>query len=292
MNKTIAITGASGLLGRHLVEHFRRREWNVRALVRNPSRNPFAERDIEVFRVDLPDVIDERAFDGADVVIHAAYAMAESKENSAKRVNEVGTARVLAASRGANVRRFLFVSSFAAHGDARSYYGRSKLGLEQQLDSSRDLVIRPGLVLAPSGGLFERIRHSIEKSPVVPLVGGGSQILQTVHVDDLCMGFERALELDLTGALNIAEPDGVTMVSFIELIARRMNRRARFVSVPAPPVLGVTRILERMHLPSPVTSENVRGLLAMRHTPTTADLNRLGIRVRTAEESINDLLPA
>ena len=84
MNRTIAITGASGLLGRHLVEHFRRREWNVRALVRDPLSAPFGERDVQVFRADLPDVIDETAFKGADVVIHAAYATAESSANTAK----------------------------------------------------------------------------------------------------------------------------------------------------------------------------------------------------------------
>jgi len=289
---TIVITGASGLLGRHLVEHFRRREWNVRALVRDPSRNPFVERDIEVFRADLPDVIDERAFMGTDVVIHAAYATAESSVDTAKRVNEAGTARVLAASRAAGVRRFMFVSSAAAHSDARSYYGRSKLALEKELDTTRDLIVRPGLVLAPSGGLFERMRHAIQKSPVVPLVGGGSQILQTIHVDDLCKAFERALELDLTGALNVAEPDGITIRSFIELIARRLSRRVRFLPVPSMPVLAVAQFLERLHLPSPVTSENVRGLFAMRHTPTSADLARLGIKVRSARESIADLIPA
>jgi len=289
---TIAITGASGLLGRHLVEHFRRREWNVRALVRDPSRNPFVERDIEVFRADLPDAIDERAFKGADVMIHAAYATAESSADTAKRVNEDVTARVLAASRAAGVRRFIFVSSLAAHRDARSYYGRSKLALEKQLDTTRDLIIRPGLVLAPSGGLFERMRRTIEKSPVIPLVGRGSQILQTVHIDDLCTGFERAIELDLTGELNIAEPEGITMRSFIELIARRLNHRVRFLPVPPLPILAVAGILERLPLPTPVTSENVRGLIAMRYTPTSVDIARLGIKVRSARESIADLIPA
>jgi nucleoside-diphosphate-sugar epimerase len=290
--RTIAITGAGGLLGRHLADHFRRREWNVRALVRDPSRSPFAERDIEVFRAELPDAIDERAFEGADVVIHAAYAMSERRAATARRVNEEGTARVLAVSRAAGVRRCVFVSSLAAHPDARSYYGRSKVALERQLDPMRDLVIRPGLVLAPSGGLFERMRRSIERSPVMPLVGGGGQILQTVHIDDLCTGFERALELDLTGAINIAEPDGVTMKSFIEMLARRLNRRVMLVSVPARPMVAAIWMLERMRVPTPVSSENMLGLLAMRHTPTVRDLARLGIRVRTTAESVAELIKA
>jgi NADH dehydrogenase len=260
--------------------------------VRDPSRARFTERGIDVVRSELPDELDAGAFDGADVVIHAAYAIAETRADTARQVNEEGTARVLAASRAAGVRRFIFVSSFAAHPEARSYYGRSKLVLEQQLDASRDLVIRPGLVLAPSGGLFERMRRSIETSSVVPLVGGGRQILQTVHVDDLCNGFERAIDLDLIGVVNIAEPDGVTMKEFIEMIARSLKRRVVLVPIPGEPVAVVIRMLERMGVPMPVSSENVLGLLAMRHTPTARDLARLGVHVRTAAESVSDLIPA
>ena len=288
--KTIVITGASGLLGRHLVDYFRRREWTVRALVRDPSQSPFAARDVETFLARLPDELDEKAFAGADVVVHAAYSIDDKNPAVARRVNEDGTARVLAASRAAAVRKFIFVSSFAAHPGAQSYYGRSKLALELRLDPSRDLVLRPGLVLAASGGLFERMRRSIERSPVVPVVGGGTQILQTVHIDDLCMAFERAVDLDLSGALNVAEPDGVTMRDFLGMIAGRLNRRLVLVPVPLTPVLGVVRGLERLRLPSPVSSDNVLGLQAMRHTPTTADLKKLGIRVRTTAESLADLI--
>jgi NADH dehydrogenase len=288
--KTIAITGASGLLGRHLVDYFRRREWNVRALVRDPGQLPFAARDVEIFQARLPDDLDQRAFAEADVVIHAAYSISDKNHAVSRRVNEEGTARVLAAARAAGVEKFIFVSSFAAHPDAQSYYGRSKLALEETLDPSRDLILRPGLILAASGGLFERMRRSIARSPVIPVLGGGNQILQTVHVDDLCMAFERAIELNLTGAVNVAEPDGITMRGFLALIASRLNRQIRLAPVPLTPVLVTVRVLERLRIPAPVSTDNVLGLLAMRHTPTTSDLNRLGIRVRTASQSLEDLI--
>ncbi|MDP9177446.1 MAG: hypothetical protein M3O61_07185, partial [Gemmatimonadota bacterium] len=127
-------------------------------------------------------------------------------------------------------------------------------------------------------------------SVIVPLFGGGKQILQTVHIDDLSLAFERAIESDLTGAVNFAEPEGITMKSFIRKLAKRLGKRVVLVPVPAQPTVAVLRLLERAHVPLPVSSENVLGLLAMRHTPTAADLERLGLRARTTDESLAQLM--
>lgn len=198
--------------------------------------------------------------------------------------------RVLEASRSAGVQRFVFVSTFAAHAGALSYYGRSKYELEQGMDPERDLVLRPGLVLAAHGGLFERLRHSLQSSPIVPLFGGGSQILQTVHIDDLCLAFEHALERGLTGALNVAEPEGLMMKSFIRKLARRLGKRVVLVPVPVQPTVAFLQLLEWARVPLPVSSERVLGLLAMRHTPTENDLARVGVHARTTAESLEDLI--
>lgn len=262
----------------------------VHALVRDVTHYPFDKPGIRVFHADLPDSLDETAFQRADFVIHAAYATTANPPTIAMRVNEGGTARVLAAARSAGVARFVFVSSLAAHAGARSYYGRSKHMLEQQLDYSRDLTIRPGLILARHEGLFERLRRSVEHSPVVPLFGGGLQILQTVHVDDLCEGFERALLKGLTGTLNIAEPGGITMREFLEEIARRLRRNVIMVPLPGAPALWLLRSFERLRIPLPVTSENLLGLLSMQHADTASDLARLGLTVRDARQSLAELI--
>lgn len=288
--RTVAITGATGLLGRHLCEYFQRRGWNVRALIRDTSRYPFTAPQIEMYRADLPTALDESALRRVDAVIHAAYATTAMRPDTAKRVNEEGTMRVLEASRAAGVKKVVFVSSFAAHADARSYYGQSKYELEQRMDPERDLVLRPGLVLAPRGGLFERLRHSVQRSTIVPLFGGGKQILQTVHIDDLSLAFERAIGGDLTGAVNVAEPEGITMKNFIRTLAQRLGKKVVLVPVPSQPTVAFLRLFERGGVHLPVSSENVLGLLAMRHTPTASDLAKLELRVRTTEESLSELM--
>lgn len=279
------------MVGRHLCDHLRRRGWAVRALMRDVNAYPFTEGGIERRGMDLPDVLHDDSLAGVEIVVHAAYATRARDPEAARRVNEDGTLRVLAAARDGGVRRFVFVSSLSAHADARSRYGRGKLAMEAHMDPARDLVLRPGLVLARDGGLAHRLWHAIARARIVPVVGGGRQIVQTIHIDDLCDAFARALDLDLTGCIHVAEPDGLAMQEFLALLARTAGVRPLMLPLPATPALWLLRALEAARLPLPVSSENLLGLMTMRHVETRADLERLQIRVRDARESLADLAP-
>ncbi len=68
--KTVLITGATGLIGRHLCRRFLERGDEVRALVRDAEE---AKKDADfegavLSRCVLPDVLDPKMFEGADVL--------------------------------------------------------------------------------------------------------------------------------------------------------------------------------------------------------------------------------
>ena len=149
--------------------------------------------------MDLPDVLDADVLAGADVVVHAAWATARPIPPAPTGRTSRARRRLLEA-RAAPAWSFIFVSSVAAAPDAPNHYARSKHAAEQLLDPARDLVVRPGTILARGGGgIFGLMRDLMQKLHVVPLFGGGRQPLQTVHVDDVCEAIARAIERDLTG---------------------------------------------------------------------------------------------
>jgi NADH dehydrogenase len=287
----IAITGATGFIGACLSEHFRRLGWEVRALVRRTAEYPWKVEGVRPFLCDLPDALDESSLDGARVVVHCAYMTRFTDIEEARRVNDLGTRRVLDRARKAGVHRFLFLSSQSAHEDAESYYGRSKLALEKLLEPDRDLIFRSGLVLGKSGsGLFHRMCDMIRRSRVVPLFGGGRQPIQTIHVEDLCLAVEAALRKELTGLFTIAAPRALEMRELLREIAVRLGRRPLLVPFPLGPTLLVLRALERMRIPFPVSSENLLGLKCLRATDTSRGLDTLGINARGTAESLDDVL--
>ena len=73
-------------------------------------------------------------------------------------------------------------------------------------------------------------------------------------------------------------------------IAARLGKKPVFVPFPIPPALVVLRVVEGLRIPFPVSSENLLGLKCLRASDTTRDLERLGIRARPAEESLDEAL--
>jgi nucleoside-diphosphate-sugar epimerase len=287
---TLAVTGAAGLLGRHLSHYFYERGWEVRGLVRNFSVPTFGGTDIRLFKCDLPEEIDRAALEGVDILVHCAYMTRFTNLAEARRVNEEGTKSILEGARAARVRHFVFVSSTGAYSGALSYYGRSKYLLEGIMDPERDLVIRPGLILAREGGLFQRIVSLVQRFPVVPILGGGKQIVQTVHVEDLCQAFELAINRSITGLLNVAEPEGLTMKELLQLVATHLRRRRVMLPLPNTPIWVMLRLFERFAVSLPISSENLLGLTGLRHVSTAPDLKRHGLKIRNVRESLATLL--
>jgi nucleoside-diphosphate-sugar epimerase len=283
----VAVTGASGSLGRALVTHLRGRGWTVRALVRDPQAFARVAPGVDAVRCDLPDVVAPEAFAGVDAVVHAAYPTRLTDVDTIRRVNEDGTRRVLAVARAAGVRHAVFVSSIAAAPDAPSYYARSKHALESLFDGPRDAVVRPGLILAREGnGLFQQMRDAMRRTHALPVFGGGRQPLQTVHVADVCEAIARVVERPLPGAFNVAEPDPRTFREFLRMVARQLRIRCVLVPLPFAPVLAFVRALEAAGVPFPLRSESLLGIQGLRKVPVADDLRRLDLRVAPAAESL------
>jgi hypothetical protein len=111
-----------------------------------------------------------------------------------------------------------------------------------------------------------------------------------VHLDDLCEAIGRVLERDLRGAFNVAEPVPLTFREFLGAMAARSRTRCLFLPLPAAPALAAVRTIETMRLPFPLRSESILGLQGMRAVETASDLGRLGMRVRSAGESLAEVL--
>jgi 2-alkyl-3-oxoalkanoate reductase len=279
----VAVTGASGFIGSRLTSVLRDRGWTVRALVRRPPVAPVVGIDYRTWELGAPAV---EAVAGAMVLVHAAAVPYDVPD--AHDLNLAGSARLIDEARRAGVGRVVFLSSMSAREDTPSTYGRDKARVAASLVPT-DLVIRPGLVLG-GGGLFGRIADLVGRRRVVPLVGG-RQRFQTIHVDDLVEAVARALDLDMSGTITVAERHPVEFRVLLAELATRLGRHPLFVPVPYRLVgaaIGAARFL-RMNLP--VSDENLAGLRALRSAPVDADLVRLAFEPRDYRASLRDLFP-
>src|SRR5256886_16583480 len=115
----VAVTGANGFVGRHLISQLLQRGHDVRALI---SERPGAEKELpdaggrrpEVRRADVrkPESL-RGAFDGIDAVVHTVAVPTERKQKFAE-VNVAGVAHVVAEARRAGVARIVHMEALPA----------------------------------------------------------------------------------------------------------------------------------------------------------------------------------
>ena len=118
--KRIAVTGATGFLGRYIVDRLLARGAYVVGVVRNPGKVPeLAAKGVELRKADLgePDRL-VAGFGGADAVVSnaALFALGNQSWAEHERANVEGTRNVMTACKDAGVRRVVHVSSVAVYG--------------------------------------------------------------------------------------------------------------------------------------------------------------------------------
>lgn len=288
-NPTVAISGASGFIGRSIVEYFAKNRWNIRALQRTIPFDVYKIDNVEYFQFVLPETIHEESFYGADLFIHCAYQPYNMKNKNANDVNIRGTLKVIELGRKYNV-RIVFLSTLSAHEKALSNYGKNKLELEKLFDLSKDLILRLGLVIGKNGGLFVDISKLIKNLRFVPLIDNGTQPIQTLYINELFKIIETAYRKSISGIYNIAEPDPIKMKDLYCFIIKKMNLKRTFIPVPLGLVYFTAKMLETMGLQLSITTESVLGLKQLKAFETREDLKNFEINLLPAEKSIEKTL--
>ncbi len=277
----IAITGSNGFIGSELVSHFLGKGDEVIMLQRKiPAVLP-AGATFQQYDLNKPGAL--LLPENTDVLIHTAY-IPYTVGGYASEKNIEGTLALynLCLSKGIY---FLFFSSMSAHANALSQYGKHKFAIEQLLDKDKCLVLRPGLVIGKRG-LFSRIYQSLKKMPLAVLVNGGNQPVQPVYINDLVKATDQCILQHRTGLYTVAINKVYTMRRLFAAIARKAGVRPVFISVPYWLVEAGLKTITTLHLPFPVSEENLLGMKQLIATDTSADIKALDITLLDLDECL------
>jgi len=277
MTGRILVTGASGLLGRTVVERLVIRGDQVTVLQRGDSG-----LDVPQVRGDLtdPEAV-ARALDGADRVIHcAAKVSITGPANEFTRVNVSGTATLLRTARDRGVHSFVHVSTpsvahvgAAIQGDtarpadprrARGNYARTKaeaeiLALEASSPGFDVCTIRPHLVWGP--GDEQLIGRIVARAAAgrLFLVDHGYALIDTTYIDNAADALIAALDTcarNAGRAFVISNGEPRTVAELLERICRAAGQEPASRSVPAAMAYRAGAVAERLWRDSepPLTS--------------------------------------
>jgi nucleoside-diphosphate-sugar epimerase len=253
----IALTGATGFIGRHLLRELPRRGYRVQVLLRRPSELPEGASGAIIGDLAAPQNM-AAALRGVDAVVHSAglaHAMSGHPEDDYRVLNTEATVGLARAAERAGVKRFVFLSSIRAQSgpvadtvltealpaQPTDPYGRSKLAAEEGLATlSIDWVaLRPVLVYGPGvkGNMAALLR--VAQLPVPLPLGGLSARRSLLAVDNLAAAVDTVLRAPgrLQRPLIVADEQALTVAEMVAALRAGLGRRPGLVPVPAG-VLG------------------------------------------------------
>ncbi len=260
--RTVAITGASGLIGSALSEALRGRGDQVLPLVRRAPRSsghPDLPPGVREARWEPGADLDPGVLDGVEGVVHLAgagigdhrWTAARKRLLRSSRLEGTETvARAVAARPAASRPRLLSASAVGFYGERGtetltedSSHGEGFLAelvrewenatwpAEQAGASVAHL--RTGIVLAPHGGAIARIMPLAKAGLAGPL-GGGGQYWAWITLHDHVRAVLFLLDHpSVTGPVNLTGPEPATQTAVVKALAEKLNRPA---VVPAPTV--------------------------------------------------------
>jgi nucleoside-diphosphate-sugar epimerase len=265
----LLVTGASGFVGRALVNDLAAQGHRVRAAMRQPA--DIFPREVEVVAVsDLARPIEWRPLlRDMEAVVHLAgiaHAGPGIAEDVYDRVNRAATAALAAAAAGTGIRRLVFVSSIRAQSGAASArvlteadpphptdaYGRSKLAAETAIRTSNVpfTILRPVLIYGPGvrGNLASLLE--LAQTPWPLPFGGLTNRRSLLARENLVAAIHLVIGEPATAGETyvVADPDALTMAQIVGALRAGQGRRPGLIPIPAACIAAPLKATGRSHL--------------------------------------------
>jgi NADH dehydrogenase len=297
--RTIAVFGGTGFLGRRVVRHLRKLGFSVRIASRHPDRGDglFAIDDPQLQSVEA-DIHDEqsvaRALAGAYGVVNAVSLYIEYGTETFHSLHVECAQRLATQARQAGVERLVHVSGIGADAASSSLYvrkrGEGELAVRAAFADA--LLIRPAVMFGPDDSFLITIITLLERLPVYPMFGRGLTRLQPAYVEDVAEAITKALQRTEKHP-NTFECGGPRVYSYKELlktVAHEANLKPTLIPIPFAAWQVLAWFAEM--LPSPPVTRNQVELMQIDNvaSPEMPGFGELEISPLAIEDILPEIL--
>lgn len=249
----IALTGATGFIGQHLLAELPKRGYRIRVLLRRPSEVPMGASSAVIGDIASPHNM-AAALRDVDMVIHSAglaHAMSGKPEDDYRAINTQATIKLAQAAERAGVKRFVFLSSIRAQSGPvaegvltedleprpTDAYGRSKLEAERGLSELGIdwAALRPVLVYGPGVKGNMAALLNLAQSPWPLPLGGLKGKRSLLSLDNLTAALDTLLKAEgpLRRAFIAADPEPVTVPDIVAAMRKGLGRGPGLLPIPS-----------------------------------------------------------
>ncbi len=291
----IVVTGATGYIGRTLVERLAHSSYPVRVLesprsARRAAANWPAGTEIVAGSIQDAESL-HRALTGAHTLFHLASAQWWGRRRDLEQIDLDGTRSVITAARAARIGRLMIMSHLGAAPSSAFTLMRAK-GQVEEITRASGLaytIFRSGIVFGPGDSFVNGIAMLLRANPFIFFQPGqGEGLLHPLYIDDLMEALINSLEnlntVDQT--LEIGGPEYMTFHEMVRTVMRVTRAPRSLVSVPPYTLRTLTSIMNRLFPRWPMTTQWLDILAANRIAPLGNMYDLCGVRPVRFEDTI------
>jgi len=246
----IFLTGATGFIGRALVNELVSRKMGVVCLIRKKEQEKTFKKSkyLDFILGELPEIRPiERLFKSSDVVVHLANISDGKNYEEFYKINVEGTRNLVSACEKANISKFIFASSTVVFSEFKSPYIETKRLAEEIVKNSKlnYIILRPDMVYGKDSkrhiiDLIEEIRNKKLK-----LIVYGDIKIRPVYVKDIINSIVKSIEeKKLRNRIyNLGSEVPVSYKTLFKIIKKETRSKCFLVSIP----FFITFILARLY---------------------------------------------
>ena len=240
--KIIAIFGAGGFIGKHLMRQLTKLGYRIKVATRNPYLKGYLKPlgspgQIELFKINIfnPEDI-KQVLNNSDLVINLVGILYETRKQKFNHIHSQFPYLLSNLCNKFEIKNLVHISALGVKEKHVSKYMQSKLQGEKNIQDTfkSSVILRPSVVFGPEDKFFNTFASIAQFSPVLPLIGGGKTKFAPIYVGDVAKAIVKALELNNLEPkiFELGGPKNYSFKELMEILLAEIKKKRLLIPIP------------------------------------------------------------
>ena len=240
--KIIAIFGAGGFLGKHLMLELTKLDYRVKVATRNPYLKGYLKPlgspgQIELFKTNIFDQESvKQVLKNCDLAINLVGILYETRKQKFNQIHSQFPHLLSNLCNELGTKNLIHVSALGVRERHTSQYMQSKLQGEKNIQDNfkSSVILRPSVVFGPEDKFFNTFASIAQFSPVLPLIGGGKTKFVPIYVGDVAKAVVKTLDLNNSEPeiYELGGPKNYSFKELMEILLIEIKKKRFLIPIP------------------------------------------------------------